>query len=475
MVNIRSVIYINGIVVCCLAGVLALPLMYDCIFNNSECFGIFAPPIIANIFLGGLMVLSCRTSNKLFVTSKDTFLLVVTVWMSTAIICSFPFYVYSGVKLKFISALFESVSGITTTGATVYQDVEVLPRALNLWRFILHFMGGVGIIAIGIIILPVMRIGGMQLFQTENSDKSQKIFPRASQTIKFFIGLYILLICVLAFCLKISGMSTFDSICHGISAISTGGFSTKNLGIDFFNSTQTKLIMSFGMFIGGITFLEIIKCVKIRIRSFLASQQITGYLKLVSFMIFVPIFIALITDGEHITLEAIATHIHATISAITTTGLNYSDYNPSNMLMLLLAIIGGCSGSTTGGIKIFRIQILYVVLKNHIRKLVRPFDVSFPKYQGKKIDDVLTKSVITFILSLIIVFTVSCILLEICTNMSSTEISYRVFSCLLNLGCGENFAILPTVSKIVLICDMIAGRLEIIPAFIIFNKIFWKE
>ena len=451
MVNFRSVIYVNGIIVCSLAGVLAIPLMYDCIFNNSECFGVFAPSIIANVFLGGLMVLSCRSGNKLSFTSKDTFLLVVTVWISTAIICSFPFYVYSGVKLKFISALFESVSGITTTGATVYQNVEVLPRALNLWRFILHFIGGVGIIAIGIIILPIMRIGGMQLFQTENSDKSQN------------------------FCLKMSGMSTFDSICHGISAISTGGFSTKNLGIDFFKSAQIKLIMSLGMFIGGITFLEIIKCLKIRIRTFLANQQIVGYLKLASFMIFVPIVIKLIADGEHITLEAIATHVYATISAITTTGLNFSDYNPSNVLMLLLAIVGGCSGSTTGGIKIFRIQILYIVLKNHIRKLVRPFDIGFPKYQEKKIDDVLTKSVITFILSLIIVFVISCMLLEICTNMSSTEISYRVFSCLFNLGCCENFGILPTVSKIVLICDMIAGRLEIIPAFIIFNKIFWKD
>jgi len=475
MVNIRSVIYINGIVVCCLAGVLAIPLMYDCLFNNSECFGIFAPSIIANIFLGGLMVLSCRTSSKLFVTSKDTFLLVITVWISTAIICSFPFYVYSGVKLRFISALFESVSGITTTGVTVYQDVEVLPMALNLWRFILHFIGGVGIIAIGIIILPVMRIGGMQLFQTENSDKSQKIFPRATQTIKFFIGLYILLICVFAFCLKMSGMRTFDSICHGISAISTGGFSTKNLGIEFFKSARIKFIMSFGMFIGGITFLEIIKCLKFRVRSFLANQQIVGYLKLVSFMVFVPIFTTLVTNGEQITLEAIATHVHATISAITTTGLNFSDYNPSNMLMLLLAIVGGCSGSTTGGIKIFRIQILFAVLKHHICKLVRPFDISFPKYQGKKIDDMLTKSVISFIISLIIVFVISCVFLEIFTDMSSSEISYRVFSCLLNLGCGEKFELLSAISKIVLICDMIAGRLEIIPAFIIFSKIFWKE
>ncbi len=475
MVNIRSVIYINGIVVCCLAGILALPLLYDCIFNNSECFGVFAPSIIANVFLGGLMVLSCRSGNKLSFTSKDTFLLVVTVWISTAIICSFPFYVYSAVKLKFISALFESVSGITTTGATVYHDVEILPKALNLWRFILHFIGGVGIIAIGIIILPVMRIGGMQLFQTENSDKSQKIFPRATQTIKFFIWLYISLICVFAFCLKMSGMSTFDAICHGISAISTGGFSTKNLGIDFFNSAQIKLIMSFGMFIGGITFLEIIKCLRIRFRSFLSSPQIVGYIKLVLFMIFVPIFITLITDGEHVTLDSLATHIYATISAITTTGLNFNGYTSSNMLMLLLAITGGCSGSTTGGIKIFRIQILFAVLKNHICKLVRPFDISVPKYQGKKIDDGLTKSVITFTLSLMIVFAISCTFLEIFTNMSFSEISYRVFSCLLNLGCGEKFEFLPALSKIVLICDMIAGRLEIIPAFIIFSKIFWKE
>lgn len=475
MINIRSVIYINGVVACCLAGVLAIPLVYDCIVSNAECFGVFAPSIITNIFLGGLIILSCRTSNKLLFTRKDTFLLVVTIWMSTAIICSFPFYVYSGIKLKFMSALFEAVSGITTTGATVYQDVEILPRALNLWRFILHFIGGVGIIAIGIIILPIMRIGGMQLFQTENSDKSQKIFPRAAQTIKFFIGLYVLLICIVAFCLKISGMGTFDSVCHGISAISTGGFSTKNLGIEYFKTSQIKLIMSFGMLIGGLTFFEIIKCLKNGFKSFLSNQQVVGYLKLVVFMVCVPIAITLITDSEKITLNSIATHVHTTISAITTTGLAFSDYMPSNMVLLLLVITGGCSGSTTGGIKIFRIQIIFAVLKNHIRKLVRPFDISFPKYQEKKIDDALIKSVITFILSLVVVFTLSCILLESITDMSFSEVVCRVFSCLLNLGCGKNFEILSPSSKLILICDMIAGRLEIIPAFIIFSKVFWKN
>ena len=475
-INVRSVIFINGIVICCLAVAMTIPMLLDLIFYSENCVRVFVPSIIASIFFGSMMIFSCRVHGRMSYTQKDVFLLVVSMWIATSLICAFPFYVYSGVNLNFMSALFESVSGISTTGASIYHDVEILPKAINLWRFILHFIGGVGIVAIGIIVLPIMRIGGMQLFSIENSDKTQRFFPRASQTIRFFIGIYILLIGVFVIALKLSGMNVFDSICHSISVISTGGFSTKNNGVNFFKSSQIEIVMAIGMFIGGITFLEIVKCFKNGLKSFFSNQQTMGYIKLVGFMIIVPVFLSTINNTESMSLAGIATHTFQIVSAITTTGLDFSrSYLSSNIVLILLAIIGGCSGSTTGGIKIFRIQILFAILKNHIKKLVRPFDVSIPKYQDKKIDDNLTISVVSFLVILAVVFVASVIALEFLTGKNSSESAYATVSCLFNLGYGADFADFSSTSKFVLICDMIIGRLEVIPVFIIFNKLFWKK
>lgn len=475
-INSRSIIFINGVVICCIALAMTCPMIMDIIFYAEKCVKVFIPSILSSIFLGGLMIFSCRTHEKLSLTRRDTFLLVVSVWIITSIVCAFPFYIYKGTNIPFLSALFESVSGITTTGATIYQDVEILPRALNLWRFILHFIGGAGIVAIGIIILPIMRVGGMQLFLTENSDTSERFFPRASQTIKVFLGIYIALIGILAVCLKTSGLGIFDSVCHSISAISTGGFSTKNTGIEFFKSSQAELVMSIGMFVGGMAFLEIVRYFRGGTRSFLTNRQIIGYVRLVLIMVTIPIIITAIKNGESISFSGIVNHIFHTISAITTTGLDFSNsYVQSNMVLILLAIVGGCSGSTAGGIKIFRIQVIYAILKNHIRKTIKPFDVSIPKYQGKKIDKNLTASVISFIAILALVFTCSVVLIEIFTAKGGYEAVYATVSCLFNLGYGADFANFPPFAKFILICDMITGRLEIIPVFVILNRIFWKR
>ena len=452
-----------------------IPMVYDFSVNFGRCFSIFAPAILASIFLGGLMILSCRTNEKLSMPKNDLFLLVVSMWICTAIVCAFPFYVYPGIKLKFMSALFEAVSGVTTTGATVYQDVEILPKALNLWRFILHFIGGVGIVAIGIVVLPIMRIGGMQLFQTENSDKSQKFFPRASQTIRFFIGLYILLIGIFVLWFRFAGMTLFDAVCHGISVISTGGFSTRNAGLIFFSSDNIKIIASIGMLIGGFTFLEIAQCFQNGIKTFLLNKQTVGYLKLITLFVIFPIIFTMILDKEHVTFHKIASHVFTTISAITTTGLDLSNnFMPSDLILIILAIIGGCSGSTTGGIKIFRIQILLIILTNYIKKLIYPYDVSVPKYQTQRVSNELSSSVISFLVALVLTFLFSTLLLEMYLNIGFTETACVVSSCLFNWGIPISDVQLPAVAKLILILDMIAGRLEVVPLFIILVRFVKK-
>ena len=450
-------------------------MVYDFSVNLGRCFSIFAPAILASIFLGGLMILSCHTNEKLSLPKNDLFFLVVSMWICTAIVCAFPFYVYPGIKLKFMSALFEAVSGITTTGVTVYQDVEILPKALNLWRFILHFIGGVGIVAIGIVVLPIMRVGGMQLFQTENSDKSQKFFPRASQTIRFFIGLYLLLIGIFVLCFRFAGMSLFDAVCHGISVISTGGFSTRNAGLNFFSSDNIKIIASIGMLVGGFTFLEIAQCFQNGIKTFLLNKQTAGYLKLITLFVIFPIIFTTIIDNEHATFHEIVAHVFSTISAITTTGLDLTNnFMPSNLILIILAIIGGCSGSTTGGIKIFRIQILLIIFTNYIRKLLCPYDVSVPKYQKQRVSNELSSSVISYLVALVLIFLFSTLLLEMYLNIGIAETACVVSSCLFNWGIAISNVQLSALAKLILILDMFAGRLEVVPLFVIFFRCFKK-
>ena len=475
-INFRAILYINGIVTCFLSCLLTIPVIYDILTNNSNCIWIFVPSIIATVFLGGLLVLSCRSNEKINFGRRDIFLLVLTIWLCSSFVSAFPFYVYSGQKLKFMSAMFEAVSGITTTGITIYKDVESLPEILNLWRFILHFIGGAGIIAIGVIIFPIIRNESIQLFQTENSDKTQKLFPRMTKMIQLFIVTYIIFIAIFACLLKVSGMSMFDSICNAISAISTGGFSTKNAGIEFYANSNTKLVLSIGMFFGGMTFLEIIKCLKNCIKKNTLSKQTTGYIKLVAIAIFIPIISEIIFAGENITYKNIIDHVYTTVSAITTTGLDFNNhFLRSNTILLILTIVGGCSGSTTGGIKIFRIQILRSVVQNYLQKVLKPFFVSIPKYQHKKIDETQISSIILFLSSLIILFLISSILLEILLDTTISNATYITFSCLFNIGCSLDISNFPTISKIILMIDMIAGRLEVIPIFVIMCKFFWKN
>ncbi len=469
--NIKPAIFINGIVICCLAVVMTIPLLLDIVLWNGNSKNIFLSAIISCIFFGGLMIFSCRSKEEIAFSKMDIFFLVVSIWFVVSIVAAFPFYAYSEIKLPFISALFESVSGITTTGFSVYQNVEILPRALNLWRFILHFIGGVGIVAIGIFILPAMRIGGMQLFLTENSDKTQKILPRVSQIVGFFIGIYATFIFIFTILLNLSGMSLFDSVCHSISAISTGGFSTRNSGIMAFKKPQIEIIISIAMFIGGLTFLEIVRSLKYGIKTFWNNEQIKTYIKLCVILTAIPILVAL-ANNKISSMKDISSFIFQTISAITTSGLGYqSQYIHSQFIFILLAVIGGCSGSTTSGIKIFRIQILWAVLKNQINKLLKPYDISVPKYQNKKIDESLLISIASFFFALAIVFTTSVGIIEFSTGKGIFECVYAVSSCLFNLGYSFNISEFDKVSQIVFLCDMIVGRLEFVPFIVVLSQI----
>jgi trk system potassium uptake protein TrkH len=385
-------------------------------------------------------------------------------WIITSISGAFPFYFYHGTELTFIQALFESTSGLTTTGVTIYQNVESLPPPIHLWRFILHFIGGIGVVAIGIITLPIMRVGGMQLFSMENSDRSSKIFPRTSHIAWAIACIYCATTIIFALILRMSGMTSFDAICHSVSAISTGGFSTKNAGIASFHCANIPLILALEMLIGGLSFVEIIRCFKYGPKAFLKNQQTSCYIKIILIAIILPIIIAFFTRQESISTDAIASHIFNTISSITTTGFNTSDkYITSSILFFLLALVGGCSGSTTGGLKIFRLQILYNILKHQIIQQRDSTHHKALKYQGQVISETLIRSIVTYFTLSMILFVLSVILLHIFTKMNISNICHIVLSHMFNIGYTPEVTAIKWNARLVLITDMIAGRLEVIP------------
>ena len=472
LINFRTIIFINGVIACSFGILMLIPLLVELFTNSGNCSYIFITSIISCLILGGIIISACKSKN-FTLTRSDAFILVVLAWITSSFVSSFPFYIYHGYKLDFISAFFESVSGITTTGATIYKNVEILPLSLNIWRFILHFIGGIGVIAISLLVMPIMRIGGMQLFQIENSDKSQKFLSKSYQVIAYFILVYCAIILLTAIALSANGMNLVDSICYSISAVSTGGFSNKNYDIITIHNSTIELILSVAMLFGSITIIEVVKAFKCNVFTFFKNQQIRTFLMFVLLLVFLPILFQLITDISSLSYKKITSHTFQVISAITTTGFDTShNYINPKILLILFAIIGGCSGSTTGGIKIFRLQILYAILKHHISKLSSQNSITFPKYNGTKIDDSLTISVISYIILLVFVFVLSLIVLALFSDRSISSCCYSICSCLFNLGYDINFYTFSIAPKCILIFDMIIGRLEIIPIFVALSQVF---
>ena len=477
--NIKSVSLINGVILCGLAIAMAVPVIYDVFFSHGKYVHIFIYSSLVCLFIGVLTILSCRVEGERTPLSRqDIFLLVSSLWVTVPVFCALPFYIYQGVNVDFISSLYESTSGLTTTGSTIYPDVEMLPRAIHVWRFMLHFIGGVGIVALGIVALPAMKIGGMQLFLTENSDKSQKLLPRASQVAGLFVWTYIALIVVFAIWLKVAGMGFFDAVCHSISAIATGGFSTKNASIAFFKSNYITFILSLAMLSGGLTLLEIAKGTRNGFRDFFKNQQTVGYLKVIFITSFGCILVSYFIDSKNINIKNSVDYFFEILSSVTTTGFYMRDSAHTSAtfwtILMTTALIGACSGSTTGGLKIFRLQILYSVLKHHIRQVVRPYDMSIPKYQGVKIDNALVTSITTFC-ALFAVTVILSVLVITMTGRDGLSSGFSVVSSICNVGYDVQFQALNWVARTILIIDMVVGRLEVIPILSVFTYIFWKK
>jgi trk system potassium uptake protein len=482
MFDFKPISLVLGFLICTTGFFLSIPLITEIIYKTDQ-WQAYAVPLIVYLVVGGsLIIINKDTEMKL--NLKGAFFLTGISWIVMALLCSIPF-MFAKTNLTFVDAIFESMSGITTTGSTIINDLDLQPKGVLIWRALLQWLGGIGIIVLAISVLPFLKVGGMQLFHMEGDDPYEKFLPRITSVVSkiFFIYIILTIICILSY--FYFGMSFFDAITHGFTTISTGGFSTHNESLAFFKSNEILLTSIVFMIIGSFPFILIAQLSPKNPFILFKDQQIRLFIFIIIIIIISLYFI--VGDGIVSSLgNKIITISFNSISIITGTGYisdnfeNWGSY--SSILFLLIMFIGGCAGSTTGGLKIFRFQILFLAVKNHIRKLIKPHGVFPSKFNGKTIPEASFDSVTSFFYLYIIFFVLISLLLSFsgydlitCLSGAATSISNVGPGLGSVIGPDGNFSSLTSYSKYILALGMLFGRLEILTLLILLSPFYWRN
>ena len=479
MSNYKTVFFTLGILQIILGIFMLIPIFVQFFFKEIDS-SFFGASIITIIF-GTLFFLSNLDHDKKL-NLQQAFLLTALSWLSIAIFGALPL-IFSKVNFSFTNAFFESMSGITTTGSTIIPNLEEMPKAILLWRAILQWLGGIGIIVMAITLMPIMNVGGMQLFKISNSDSSEKILPKSKEIALRLIYIYSGLTTLCAISYKILGMNTFDSITHSMTTIATGGFSNYNESIGFFNSFSIEISAMIFIILGSLPFIAYIKFLNGNRRIFFSDIQIRTFLKIILISILILSIYLFLDKSSELNFRTVLFNV---ISILTGTGYVNAQFDNWGGFPLIIFIglmfIGGCAGSTTCGIKIFRFQILYSFVLNQLKKIIYPKGIFVLKYNQSPVDDKFTASIISFIyMYLVIFFAITALLsltgLDFITSISgaATSISNVGPGLGSTIGPNGNFSSLPDISKWILSFGMILGRLELFAILVLFLPSFWRN
>ncbi len=456
-----------------------IPIIFQFIY--SEVDSSFFGASLVTIIFGFLFFLSNLDHDKRL-SLQQAFLLTALSWLSIAIFGSLPF-IFSDLGFSFTNAFFESMSGITTTGSTIISNLNEMPRSILLWRAILQWLGGIGIIIMAITLMPIMNVGGMQLFKISNNDSSEKILPKSKEIALRLIYIYTSLTFLCGLIYKICGMNFFDSLTHSMTTIATGGFSNYNESIAFFNSVSIEISAMIFIILGSLPFIAYIKFISGDKKILLNDSQIKTFFQIIIFSVIILSIYLLINGSNDLNFRSVLFNV---VSILTGTGYVNAEFDQwgsfTLILFLGLMFIGGCAGSTTCGVKIFRIQILYLFVVNQLKKIIYPKGVFILKYDQNPIDNKFISSIISFIyMYLVIFFTLTALLsltgLDFITSISgaATSIS-NVGPGLGNIiGPNGDFSSLPDISKWILTLGMILGRLELFAILVLFLPSFWRS
>ncbi len=482
MRDFRSIFYILGLLLCIEAVAMIIPLFIDLAYSNKDWQQFFYSSIVT--FFIGLVLFFSFKREKIKINVRQAFVLTLLSWFLIALFGSIPF-IYTSTSLSYTDSFFESMSGITTTGATVINNLDSLSEGILIWRSLLQWFGGIGIIVLAMAILPTLQIGGMQLLHMEHDDPYEKTLPKINQFIFELFLLYVFLSIICGLLYYYAGMSGFDSIIHAMTTISTGGFSSHDQSFAYFNSKYIEIISIIFMIIGSLPFVVYLQFIHGQRYSIIKDDQIKLFFIILLLIIFLTT-IWLIYFKSFPLNESIIVAFFNITSILTGTG--YSSYNYSNwgsfglVIMIIIMFIGGCAGSTTGGIKIFRLQLLFRGAKTQIKRLTHPHAILLTRFNGKTVTENTYNSIMGFFFMYIFIFILSSISLSFFNLDFLTSFSAAA-SAISNVGPGlgpiigpeGNYSSLHNGSKWILSITMLIGRLEIFTILVLISFTFWKK
>lgn len=480
--DIRPVLFVNGFLLLVLAAAMGLPALVDLAAGDAD-WKVFAVAAMVTAFAALALIFGTRAGGRPALSARQAFMLTTIAWLTTAAFAALPF-AFGRLGLSPTDAAFEAMSGLTTTGATVISGLDSAPRGILLWRALLNWLGGVGIIVMAVAILPLLRIGGMQVFRMESSDKTETIKPRITQVALSIIAVYAIFTLLAGLAFWAAGMSRFDAVCHAMAAISTGGFSTSDAKLAHWN-TAVQWVAVVAMLVGGSSFvLWTGPWGKGRPR-ILDDAQTRWYLAFVgTAMIVIALWQWAVNDMNP---GIAARHAAVNVAAmVTTTGLTSTDYGAwggfAQVAFFILVFIGGCTGSTAGGVKIFRWELLFALAGIHLKRLLHPHGVFFIHYNGRPIAPSVLDSVQGFVVMYFFVFALFALALTVTGVDFITALSGSA-AALANAGPGigevigptGNYRPLPDAAKWILAAEMMLGRLELFTVAVLFSRSYWRE
>ena len=476
--NLKAIINLFSILVLLFSFSYVFPIVVSLAFNDNSLY-LFMP---AFIFVGslGLIGLFFTKGVQRDLSAKDGFVIIVMFWLVLSLAGSIPFYL-SGMSP--IDSFFESMSGITTTGATVISNIESLPESLKFYRQLLQWMGGMGLIVLAIAVMPLLGIGGGQLFKTDipGAMGEQRLTPRIQETAKALWSIYLGLTILCAIFYGIAGMSFFDAVSHAMSTVSIGGFSTYNDSIGHFNNLTIEIICMMFMLLSAMSFaLHYFSIYKSKSLKYFYDPELRFFVSILIIIFILALLVNALSDQSNLSMRELAFH---TVSTVTTTGFGISDTSTwsfsISFLLLIGAFIGACSGSVGGGVKSWRVMIMLNHAYSNIVKMIHPNSVVTLKVGTKSVDDNVATSVWGFFSIYVISFVV--LLMAVLISGLDLETAFSaVGACLNNLGPGlglvsENYSEINSFAKGVLAFSMLLGRLEIFTLLIILTPIFWAK
>ncbi|MFT6774995.1 MAG: trk system potassium uptake protein TrkH [Paracoccaceae bacterium] len=482
MTDLRPPGYVIGLLVVLLGATMCVPMLIDLLADDPN-WRAFALGAFLSIVGGGAIALSCAP-NRGPLTLQQTFLLTVLSWVALPLFGALPFILGAPLATP-TDAFFEAMSGLTTTGSTVFTGLDAMPAGTLLWRGLLNWFGGLGIIIVALGFLPAMKVGGMQIFRSESFETFGKILPRAGEIAASMSWVYAALTLACAASYAVAGQSSFDSVVHAMSTISTGGFanydnSFTDLGI------ASEYIAAVFMIIASLPFVRLVQLVSGHAKPIWRDEQVRGFLAVGgAFVAALVIFLTLTNQTETLELS-FRKALFNTASIMTGCGYASEDYDAwgpfAVSLFFLMGLVGGCAGSTSCSVKVFRYQIVIAAISAQIKRIHSPHGVFMPRYQGRVVDDELFGSVMAFMFMFFLSLGVVTVAMGMMGNDLLTSVSGAA-SALANVGPGlgpiigpsGNFSTLSDGAKWLLAFAMLLGRLELVSVFVLFTASFWRD